>query len=93
MVEVDESGQIRKEAEHKVTSAIFKVIKTSSDEFALACSGGLYFAKYESPWRKFIVSADFLLVDHLVTQVVEVSINKFAVGCWGVPWVGLVDKK
>ena len=69
------------------------MIKTSSDEFALACSGGLYFAKYEAPWRKFVVSSDFLLVDHLVTQIVEVSINKFAVGCWGVPWVGLVDKK
>jgi len=56
-----------KEAENKVTSAIFKIIKTSSDEFALACSGGLYFARYESPWKRFIVSSDFLLVDHLIT--------------------------
>ena len=27
-----------------------------------------------------------------MTQVYEVSPNKFAVGCWGVPWVALVDK-
>ena len=93
MLEVSAEGQIEKVAENKVTSAIYKVIKTSSDEIALACSGGLYFAKYESPWKRFIVSSDFLLVDHLCTQVVEVSFNKFAVGFWGVPWVGLVDKK
>ena len=55
MIEVDDNGQLVKQAENKVTSAIFKVIKTSQDEFALACSGGLYFARYESPWKKFIV--------------------------------------
>ena len=81
------------EAETKVTSAIFKVIKTSNEDLALACSGGLYFAQYDSAWKKFSVSADFLLVDHLITQLVEVSAGKFAVGCWGVPCVGLVDKK
>lgn len=93
MVEVDNDGQLRKEAENKATSAIFKVIRTSADELALACSGGLYFARYESPWKRFTVSADFLLVDHLVTQVVEVAHETFAVGLWGVSWVGLVDKK
>ena len=70
MVEVNkEDGTMTKEAENKVTSAIFKVLKTSSasDEFALACSGGLYFAKYEEPWKRFVVSSDFLMVDHLVT--------------------------
>ena len=55
MIEVDDNGQLVKQVENKVTSAIFKVIKTSQDEFALACSGGLYFARYESPWKKFIV--------------------------------------
>ena len=29
----------------------------------------------------------------LITQVVEVASDRFAVGCWGVPWVALVDKK
>jgi len=67
MVSIKDDGSMTKEAENKVTSAIFKIIKTSSDEFALACSGGLYFARYESPWKRFIVSSDFLLVDHLIT--------------------------
>ena len=93
MVSVRDDGSMTKETETKVTSAIFKVIKTSTDEFALACSGGLYFAQYDTQGKKFTVSPDFLLVDHLVTQVVEVEANRFAVGCWGVPWVGLVDKK
>lgn len=82
-----------KVAENKTTSAIYKVIKTKADEFALACSGGLYFARYEIPWKRFVVSAEFLLVDHLITQIVEVAPETFAVGLWGVPWVGLVDKK
>ena len=69
------------------------MIKTSNDEFALGCSGGLYFARYEAPWKRFIVSTDFLLTDHLVTALVEVSPDVFAVGCWGVPWVGLVNRK
>ena len=60
---------------------------------ALACSGGLYFARYEAPWKRFTVQADFLLTDHLITQVVEVAPETFAVGLWGVAWVGLVDKK
>lgn len=93
MVEIRDDGALVKTAENKVTSAIFKVIKTSGDEFALACSGGLYFAKYEAPWKRFVVSSDFLLVDHIVTQVVEVAIDRFIVGLWGVSWVALVDKK
>lgn len=47
MVSIKDDGSMTKEAENKVTSAIFKIVKTSSDEFALACSGGLYFARYE----------------------------------------------
>ena len=93
MVEVNADGSLVKVSENKVISAIFKVIKTQANEgFALACSGGLYFATYDIKARKFVVSPDFLLADHLVTQVVEVGFNKYAVGCWGVPWVGLVDK-
>ena len=48
MAELKSDGTLVKEAENKVTSAIFKVIKTSSDEIALACSGGLYFATYDT---------------------------------------------
>lgn len=59
----------------------------------MACSGGLFFATYDARLKKFIKSPEFLLTDHLVTQVFEVSPDKFAVGCWGVPWVGLVDKR
>ena len=81
-----------KVAENKVTSGIYKVIRTTQDDFALACSGGLYFAKLDPIKKVFTLQKDFLLADHLVTQVYEVSPNKFAVGCWGVPWVALVDK-
>ena len=38
-------------AENKLTSGIYKVIRTTNDEYALACSGGLYFAKLD-PVRK-----------------------------------------
>jgi hypothetical protein len=34
-------------AETKVSSAIFKVTKTTQNEFALACSNGLYFANLD----------------------------------------------
>ena len=85
-------NQMVKVAENKVTSGIYKVVRTTQDDFALACSGGLYFAKLDPIKKKFTLQKDFLLADHLVTQVYEVSPNKFAVGCWGVPWVALVDK-
>ena len=85
-------NQMVKVAENKVTSGIYKVIRTTQDDFALACSGGLYFAKLDPIKKVFTLQKDFLLADHLVTQVYEVSPNKFAVGCWGVPWVALVDK-
>ena len=81
-----------KVAENKVTSGIYKVVRTTCDEFALACSGGLYFAKLDLNKKLFVLQKDFMLADHLVTQVFEVSANKFVVGCWGVPWVALVDK-
>lgn len=42
--------------------------------------------------RKFTVMQDYLLTDLIVTQVVEVAPNMFLVGCWGTPWVGLVDR-
>lgn len=92
MMDVQDQGIITKEAENKVTGAIFKVIKTSVDDFALACSGGLYFARYDSQNKRFTIAEDFLLSDHLVTQICEVAMNKFLVGIWGVPWVGYVDK-
>ena len=44
MITISDDGNMTLEAETKVTSAIFKVIKTSNEELALACSGGLYFA-------------------------------------------------
>ena len=49
MTNLSESGILTKVAETKVTDGIFKVIKTKgpANEFALACSGGLFFAKYE----------------------------------------------
>ena len=58
----------------------------------MACSGGLFFASYDARKKIFSKSAEFFLSDHLVTQVFEVSPNKFACGCWGVPWVALIDK-
>ena len=85
-------GAMIKMAENKVASAIYKVARTSQDDYVLACSGGLFFASYHAGMKKFIKAPDFLLSDHLITQVYEVSPNKFAVGCWGVPWVGIVDK-
>ena len=56
LAELKNDGTLVKEAETKVTSAIFKVIMTSSDEIALACSGGLYFANYDAQRKRFIVS-------------------------------------
>lgn len=49
MLALNESGILVKVAETKVTDAIYKVIKTRGppNEFALACSGGLFFARYE----------------------------------------------
>ena len=51
MVEVSNEGELTLITENKVTDAIFKIIKTKANaqeaEFALACSGGLYFARYE----------------------------------------------
>ena len=67
MIFISADGNMTLEAETKVTSAIFKVIKTSSEELALACSGGLYFAQYDTAWKKFTIATDFLLVDHLIT--------------------------
>ena len=92
MVDI-KNGEITLVCENKVASAIYKVIRTQFDDYALACSGGLFFAKYEPSLKKFVKAPDFFLSDHLVTQVHEVSSNMFAVGIWGVPWVGLVDKR
>ena len=85
-------GAMTKVAENKVASAIYKVIRTSQDDYALACSSGLFFATYEARQKKFVKSPDFYMSDHLVTQLYEVSPNKFAVGCWGVPYMALIDK-
>ena len=93
MARLDKDRNLVKESEEKLTNAIFKVIKTSGGEVALACSGGLYFARYDNQMKKFVISSDFLLMDHLVTQIVEVDTNKFVVGLWGVSWVGFVNKE
>ena len=76
-----------------MTSAIFKVIRTSQDDFALGCSAGMYFTVYDSRFKKFIKQPEFFMVDHVVTQLIEISPNRFAVGCWNVPWIAIVDKK
>ena len=54
MVHVSDVGTLTLQVETKVTDAIFKVIKISTttassqeSEFALACSGGLFFARYD----------------------------------------------
>ena len=62
-----QDNQMVKVAENKVTSGIYKVVRTTQDDFALACSGGLYFAKLDPIKRKFTLQKDFLLADHLVT--------------------------
>lgn len=74
MVSLTEQGTLIKVAENKVTDAIFKVIKTRgpANEFALACSGGLFFARYEKistrkGKTKFIIAQDFLLANLIVT--------------------------
>ena len=76
-------NELVKLAETKVCSAIYKVIRTRQDEYALACSGGLYFAKLDQINKKFVLQRDFLLADQMVTQVSEVAPNKFVAGCWG----------
>ena len=80
-------------AESKIASAIYKVIRTSQDDYALACSGGVFFASYDGRLKKFTKQPDFFMADHVVTQLYEISPNKFALGCWGVPWVAIIDKK
>ena len=66
-------NQMVKVAENKLTSGIYKVVRTTQDDFALACSGGLYFAKLDLMKHEFILKKDregkddFLLADHLVT--------------------------
>ena len=31
--------------------------------------------------------------DHVVTQLYEIGPNRFAAGCWGVPWIAVIDKR
>ena len=85
-------GKLTKTAESKIAGAIYKVIRTSQDDYALACSNGLYFADYDNRHKKFFKAKEFFLSDLVVTQVVEVSNNRYAVGCWNVPWIAIVDK-
>ena len=86
-------GQIEKVAETKIASAIYKVVRTTQDDYALACSGGIFFAQYDGREKKFTKESDFFMADHVVTQLHEVSPNKFAAGCWGVPYVAIIDRK
>ena len=92
MVSIKDGDSLVKIAETKIAGAIYKVIRTSQDDYALACSGGLHFASYDNRQKKFIKSPENLLSDHIVTQVYEISNNRYAVGCWGVPWIAIVDK-
>ena len=41
-------GALTKIAESKIAGAIYKVIRTSQDDYALACSGGLHFVSYDN---------------------------------------------
>ena len=66
-------GKLTKIAESKIAGAIYKVIRTSQDDYALACSNGLYFADYDNRHKKFFIAKEFFLSDLVVTQVVEVS--------------------
>ena len=66
MVEI-RNGVMTIVCENKVASAIYKVIRTQFDDYALACSGGLYFATYDARQKMFIKAPDFFLTDHLVT--------------------------
>ena len=62
-----QNAQMSIVCENKVASAIYKVIRTNFDDYALACSGGLFFATYDARQKKFEKSDDFFLTDHLVT--------------------------
>lgn len=42
------NGNMNIVCENKVASAIYKVIRTNFDDYALACSGGLFFAQYDA---------------------------------------------
>lgn len=78
--------------ENKIGSTIYKVIRTQSNDYALACSEGLVFASFDNRTKKFVKSPDFLVSEHVITSIHEVANNKFVVGCWGVAWVGYVDR-
>ena len=56
-----------KVTENKVASAIYKVLRTSQDDYALACSGGLFFAAYDNRTKKFSKLPEFYMADHVVT--------------------------
>jgi len=81
------------EAESKVTNAIYKVIRTKGDMFALATASGLKFAKLNGDRKSFVLQKDILLAETLLTQVTEVAQDIFLVGCWGQPWAALCSKK
>lgn len=87
------NNQMMKVAENKITGAIFKVIRTTSDDYALACSGGIFFAIYDGRTKEFVKQPDFFMSDHVITQICEIGPNRFAAGCWGVPWVAIIDKR
>ena len=54
-------GALTKIAESKIAGAIYKVIRTSQDDYALACSGGLHFVSYDNRQKKFTKAPEFLL--------------------------------
>lgn len=81
-------------SEQKVADAIYKVIRTFSGDFALACSNGLYFASFDPQTRSFQLNEKkVLLQGQLLTQVCEAAPNKFVIGSWSAPWVAYVDRK
>lgn len=80
-------------AETKIAGAIYKIVRTTQDDYALACSGGIFFAQYDGRLKLFTKEPDFFMADHVVTQLYEIAPNRFAAGCWGVPYVAIIDKK
>ena len=54
-----------------------------SDEIAIAAATGLYFCQYDSIQKAFQMQQEYQLADLIVTQVFEVSPNRFLCGVWG----------
>ena len=66
-ISIKDDKQLVLLAENKVAGAIYKVIRTTQDDFALACSNGCYFATYEPMYKKFTLQKQVILQGDLLT--------------------------